>query len=398
METQQILDRDIKDEDLKSQFDDLMDAIYSGINWNGVEGVEGDVMASCETLNERVLLEVNAKPILARIISCDFLNWSLLTTACTKLEREWSHPAIKCLIETNPAALLWKRSDHDDCPIYELSGNEHHCKLLPWIALNYPWVLDECIERPPVFDMIRKYGDRDMNGFLGDTLKHFFEMYPTGLTQEDIVVGFPLHAVLQGHVACEPGLFKWMAEQRPDIILKQDNNGWTPLHIACMCLQKDVSTEICEYLLSNCPESAKSEGSNGELPLHYLLRRTHQQSSQKVAIMLLREYPESFYSECTVGGGPASSNKFLQCIKPVLEEEKELNDTISHLQDLPSPFREAVACTTDPLIKSTYTVFEDWAVSFQRAMNAKMKCVCTNIHNICNEFEADDDDSESDGW
>lgn len=75
-----------QDEETKSQFDQLLDAI------------ECTDENSSEAMNERIRREVTDKPILARIIKG---NCSLLSVACSNLGQQF-HPAIKCLIKANP--------------------------------------------------------------------------------------------------------------------------------------------------------------------------------------------------------------------------------------------------------------------------------------------------------
>ena len=126
-------------DDVKPQFDELMVYISYGII---------DEEEDAAAFNNRILRhEVPAKP---RSVSQD-LHWSLLMTACSGLDQEWSHPAIKFLIRMNPTALLWRRDDdglrdtraRDDWPTYKIARHPSHCLLMAWIAETYPWVLDK---------------------------------------------------------------------------------------------------------------------------------------------------------------------------------------------------------------------------------------------------------------
>ena len=81
---------DLEDDDLKSEFDQLLNAIYN-IDSNSSEE---EILA----LNQRVCREVTPKPILARIVQYEF---SLLVYFCT-IPNKLFHPAIKCLIKANP--------------------------------------------------------------------------------------------------------------------------------------------------------------------------------------------------------------------------------------------------------------------------------------------------------
>ena len=107
----------------------------------------------------------------------------LLMAACSGLDQEWSHPAIKFLIRMNPTALLWRRDDdglrdtraRDDWPIYKLARHPSHCTLMPWIAETYPWVLDKHC----VFGLIGQYANRSENSrCTAATIQHFFRLGP----------------------------------------------------------------------------------------------------------------------------------------------------------------------------------------------------------------------------
>ena len=126
------------DEEVARKFEDLIDSIYNVQSY----GEEEQVIASNEHLHQKIVAFVNETPILARVISRELLHWSLLMTATEKTIHEYSHPTIKFLIEINPSALLWSRSDftRGSSPIYAIAGHKIHCKLMPWIAERYSWI------------------------------------------------------------------------------------------------------------------------------------------------------------------------------------------------------------------------------------------------------------------
>jgi hypothetical protein len=113
---------------------------------------------------------------------------SLLTTACEKLYREWSHPTIRFLIERNPSALLWKRADWRSLdyapPIYTIAQHPSHNVLMPWIAEIFPWVLDHraCQQRTPGLQLVSGYTGGMCSASI---VRQFLEVYPKGLCQED---------------------------------------------------------------------------------------------------------------------------------------------------------------------------------------------------------------------
>lgn len=151
-----IMDNEL-DRHLYKKFDELIDTVNDTTFLWTDEMAEADDIAAYERLHERIQVEVNTNPIISRTISSAFLHWSLLTTACEKLQHIESHPIIRFLIEKDPSALLWKCKFYQDIenssPIYIISRHHIHCVLMPWIAKHFPWVLDhpDCQERPPIF-------------------------------------------------------------------------------------------------------------------------------------------------------------------------------------------------------------------------------------------------------
>ena len=143
-----LLYNELEDDELKSQFDQLTSAIFS-INGNSSE-------EEMRALDERIQCEVAAEPILGRIAK-RYGRVSLLWAACTTLKTKLFRPAMKCLIEANPSALLWYSNGH--LPMYIIARHSRFCVLVPWIATNYQWVLDHeiCILDPPVFDFLEHY-------------------------------------------------------------------------------------------------------------------------------------------------------------------------------------------------------------------------------------------------
>ena len=96
------------------------------------------------------------------------------------------HPAIKFLIQSNPSALLWRENtDTDEILIREIADHTTHCVLMPWIATNYQWVLNDegILMNPPVFCLIDQYANRGeaTTGCTAAIIRQFFEAYPQGL-------------------------------------------------------------------------------------------------------------------------------------------------------------------------------------------------------------------------
>ena len=82
---------------LQEEFREIVADIYN-INRLSLHAGHKVEKAIYIALNERIIREVSAHPLLARAISKDFLNWSLLMTLCSKTHDTWTHPAIVFLI------------------------------------------------------------------------------------------------------------------------------------------------------------------------------------------------------------------------------------------------------------------------------------------------------------
>ena len=372
---------DDQDDEIKSQFDLILDCIFSTNDNSSEEEIRA--------LNERVHHEVTTKPILARIVK---QRNTCLLDACTTCQCEQLHPAIKFLIEANPLALLWE-TDRGWRIIHKIAGHTSHCVLMPWIATNYQWVLDrdhDIYLFPSVFHLLNRYANRrEETGCTAAIIRQFFEVYPQGLTQVNDAYddGYnPLHAILMGSAECELDLFTWMAEKCPSNMLKTDRNEATPLHRACRFLINHRgynSSEICKYLIEQCPESVQMLDNMERLPIHFLLDHCHHRIVKEVVACLLREYPES-YNIATSGGRVPSSIPFIQRIKPLLDEEIELKENIAYLQDVSGLFHDALG-TASPLASSTYDAFSNWAtVSFVKRLEAKIELVSLDLQNECN--------------
>ena len=104
---------------------------------------------------------------------------------------------------------------------------------------------------------------------------------------------------------------------------------------------------------------------------------------------LLREYPESYdvAAPNDTGDLVPSSIPFIQRIKSLLDEERELKETIDYLREVSTVFQDAVEGTDNPssLASSTCDSFCNWATvtSIQR-LEAKMEQVLTELQNECN--------------
>ena len=362
---------ELEDVELKAQFKDMM----------GDSGSEEEVLAFLE----RVRLKVTSNPILARIVEnhISLLDFTLMITDENYvLDDEVYVPTIKCLIDANPSALLWRM--HYELPIHLIASQSSLYSLMPWIAVNHQWILDHesIIEDPPVFELIKLFqstmkqsrsstATTAIRG-LAETIRRFFEAYPHSLTQKNSKGLSPLHSIVGSR---NVNLIKRMIELCPSSMMSKTNNGLTPLHIACACLTKVLandSKEICKLLISKCPESVRCANVWEKYPIHYLLKYYQHQPVREVIVCLLRSYPESYNISSGEEGEP-SSILFIQHVNFLLVEERALQDNIAQLQMIPGAFDDAVECTRDDLMKSTSTVFNAWAKSSIQAMESKIE-------------------------
>ena len=369
------MEYDDQEDEIQCHFVRLCNAIIS----TNDNSSEEDIRA----LNELIQREVTAKPNLAKIIKYEVETVCyLLLVACANLDDEQFHPAIKCLIEANPSALLWY-SNTGKIVIHKIAGHSTHCLLMPWIATNYQWVLDDeiCLEDPPVIDLLCQYNNRRETRCTSTTIQQFFEAYPLGLNQ-DTRGRTPLHIILTGS-ECEPALVRWMAEKSPSNMLKQDNRGFTPLSTACFHIFHMNNHLICKYLISKCPESVRILNDSERLPIHYLLEHCQHRPVKAVVVLLLRAYPESYYMASEITAAP-SSIPLIQRIQSLLDEERELQENVAYLREVSESFHDAVEGTENPspLASSTCEIFCNWAtVTFVKRLEVKMEHISMQLQH-----------------
>ena len=149
----------------------------------------------------------------------------------------------------------------------------------------------------------------------------------------------------------------------------------------------DDSSEICKYLIAKCPKSVRvSDNNYSELPIHFFLDDCQHRVVKEVVVSLLQEYTESYDMATYIGEVP-NSVPFIQHIKPLLDEERELKDNVAYLQEVSGMFQDAVDGTENPsiLIGSTCNTFVNWAtVTTIQRLEAKMEEVLTELQDECN--------------
>ena len=332
-----------------------------------------------------------------------------MSSACANLDRETSQDVIKCLIQAYPTLL---GSPNQVPPLFLIARDPKICVLMPWIATNHTWVIEQCIKTPPVFDLIQMYGERRRTNCTATTLRQFLEAYPHALTQranDQYYNGHIIHKMLRlfadYHMCeCEASLLTWVVERCPSsLLLETDSTGHTPLHMACFNLVRacsiqrikplgsfefnfrESSSEICKYLIAKCTGAARTVSiRSGKLPIHLLQQECDHRVIREVVVCLLLEYPESVDIQFGIRAPPRSI-PFIQSIKPHLDEEKELKQTVASLSNSTSSLTEAVSCTNDKLVRTSCTVFNLWCISFINTTEDKLRVISTQLKDMCNE-------------
>jgi len=92
---------------------------------------------------------------------------------------------MKHLISSNPCALL---SETDSININKIARDRTNSVLLPWIATNFQWALDDPNNSSPLFDLlglhVRSLGVHECT-VTATTIRQLLEVYPRGLVQAD---------------------------------------------------------------------------------------------------------------------------------------------------------------------------------------------------------------------
>ena len=280
--------------------------------------------------------------------------------------------------------------DNDISSINDNSSEIHDINGVP--VSGHQW---RSRQRNHVFFLLSQYANRGVTVHCctATIIRQLFETNPQGLTQVNENGCTPLHAILSGSTECEADLFKSMAEQCPRNMLTRSRFGCIPLHRACRSLTRylgDDSSEICKYLIEQNPESVRIPVFRGHLLIHLLLRHRQHRPVKEVIVSLLRAHPES-YNMGAYDSVLPSSIPFIQSIKPLLDEERELKENVADLQEMSGVFQDAV---DSPLASSTYIVFDSWAKSLAQSLEARMEQISTELQDECNVEEEGDRERE----
>ena len=345
-----------------------------------------------QKVHDRILREVAANPILARTV---IKNWSLLMIllCAHNLDPHVIMPAMKVLIQHNPASLLWQIDDTDifSRPIHAIARFETICELMPWIAKNYAWVLDHPVldKCPPSVELIRNFKLRSCSK---DLMLSFFQTYPKALTQVDEKKSVPLQQMLCGDLNVDKDrfdLFMWMAKKNPDALLHRDDFNWTVLHYACGLIyvteaKANVEVfQITKYLLEQNPEHVIVRDNHGGLPIHMLVGKYSRKNILEVDLLgsLLQICPDSYDSRGYANYTLPSSVPFLQKLKPILERTDTLLDERSRMEKLSTAFHAGIGEGSQPL-----SIYGSWIEQRINETKEKLNETDAEMEQVYNEF------------
>ena len=278
-------------------------------------------------------------------------------------EKAWKD-VIKYLIDKNPHALSWNfvEQGRDRRRHYESSPENPLTKILDLyeatnivehITRHYSWIFGlisiNVWEGGEETTPAKKWFKCKFNPFeslLGChtrghapawAVKSFFQSHSQALWCRPFSTSI-LHCCLLGHyVVCCPRLFKWIGEQVPGAMLAQNQRGRTPLLIACKKLARGCSTgttvymtNICLFLISECPESLVVPDDKQMYPLCYLASATKFGENalvKRVVVEAIKKLHDLFPGISTL----PSRHKFEAGEGPILEGHsliQEINDAV----------------------------------------------------------------------
>ena len=295
---------------MKSEYIGLMNLMR--YVWNGLHDSSWSAewrKSSTEDVTSEVQRKVKELPQLAFIVSEVTVEEQILLTlsfhllmkhhAVNELEEDaasnlqcW-YELIKCLIEINPHALTWTIGFDKDVLVVDKITVHHGVSepIVDFIARRYMWVFgrvqqgkhpDSQFENKG-FDPASRLMIYHVNGVVpASSVKAYCELSPQALVSH-AEFGTLLHCALRiEERVCCANLFKSMAKQVPQAMMTLDKWQQTPLDIACHRLARvrpfhlyeedsilDL-TEICLYLISECPQAIFMENCHNMTPLDIL--------------------------------------------------------------------------------------------------------------------------------
>ena len=208
----------------------------------------------------------------------------------------------------------------------------------------------------------------------------------------------PLGAILGGYHECDASLCKFMAEQYPKGLKHRSRVGISVLEHVVFGLSEfshytNESIEIIKFLIKECPKLVKIKDGRKAVPIHFLVDKCNRGIVQDAVILLLKAYPESYNLHGKFHKAP-SKFPFVQRIKPLLDRETALTETVSMLTDVSTHLPKATENNSDHLLQGVSNVVESWSTDRLQTIQAELKSLQAQVKAIKNEFEGPDVESD----
>ena len=371
--------------------------------------------AVTETIVSTVKRKVEQFP---QLVFVNYLDGTTLLSHCQKIFflhtyylgdvsnlSSW-HSLIKWLIEANPHALTWyyerSRSMLDLLTICV----DVTKPIVDFITRRYIWVFG----RVQDFKLNWQFATRDFDpaerlivlhtqGFVpASTVKTYCELFPHALTSQP-GFGTLLHCSLLWRRVCSANLFKWMARKVPEAMTRQNEYGRTPLHIACAQLghAQDTEfradelylfedsipdlTEICLFIISECPQAIFIEDCEAMSPLDYLVVDECVHGEVILLVDTMITAIQWLHPGCMLPGrGEESTNEGYECIRGLncygkkqaflRQEARDISIAKGLLESVRfDSLKEAFVCWSSSRLQAVNAEVDPLEAMFYRALN-----------------------------
>ena len=298
-----------------------------------------------------------------------------VTTRCTST-------IIQQFFEAYPQGLT-QVNKKGSTPLHAILNNgfaKCNADLFKWIAEKRPSAMLETnnfghTPLYPAFISLTNQLEEDS----GEICKFLIEQCPESVRMMDNGSRLPIQKLLR-HCQHQP------VKEVVVCLLRAYPESFVLHELACHSLIRHLGDnlgEICKYLIEQCPESVRMMDNDSRLPIHLLLRHCQHRPVKEVVVYLLREYTESYNMASGRYRAP-SSIPFIQRIKPLLDDERELKENVADLQQLSGVFKDAVGGTDNDLASSTSIVFNNWTKTITQDLEDRMEEISIRLQDECN--------------
>ena len=294
-------------------------------------------------------------------------------------------PIFDLLMACNPYALAWNKT------IFMIVNGFFIAEytLFLTIASKYSWILElpEVSSQQPVQCFLEQalWADGDT-----DSVIKFYKSQPKLAKIQNKRTGrYPLHEHIMDldFIPTEPDdLVEFLVEIFPEALLKQDNEGDTPLHCAFKSLDRATSPEDANHetkrnsivagkiLLKENPSALLLKNKEGFTPLECLQLRPYQDESVRAfAVDVLRIYFPRPLSRSM------KKIPFLQAAYAVLKEEAAFANNCVRIKRVATMVRNYCNAPTDPSNSDSDAraeinqIYSEWATRNLAAASIKIQ-------------------------